>query len=100
MALLNTINVHAVLAGGLSVGEGDGGSGGPASGFGAATGPGAAGSISLPVSDLARSEPVVIAVALGQTVIFAGLLVAWLMVVAGPLVSGRLGQRGKAALGA
>jgi hypothetical protein len=89
VALLNTINVHAVLAGGLSVGEGDGGSGGPASGFGAATGPGAAGSISLPFSDLARSEPVVIAVALGQTLVFAVLLVAWLIVVLRPIALGR-----------
>jgi len=123
LGLLNTINLHAVLAGGLSVGGGGGfGGGGAASGFGpgggstgsgapgnslgnrlgSGLGPGAgsgggpgggagggASSISLPFADFARSEPVVIAVALGQTLIFVGLLAAWLVVVLRPLLSGR-----------
>ncbi len=56
---------------------------GPNGGFGA-RGPGLMGdasSIHLPLADLARSEPVVIAVALGQTLAFAALLVAWLVIV-------------------
>ena len=116
LGLLNTINLHAVLAGGLSVGgggfgtggggvggggfgggsgggfgQGPGGAGGgPAGGFGGGFGgggPGAGGasSISLPFADLARSEPVVIAVALGQTLVFVALLVAWLAIIVGPL---------------
>ena len=57
-----------------------GGVGGPA---------GQPGSISLPFTDLARSEWVVTAVALGQTLIFAGLLAGWLVLVLQPLVMGR-----------
>ena len=41
--------------------------------------PARAGSISLPFTDLARSEWVVTTVALGQTLIFAGLLAGWLL---------------------
>jgi dolichyl-phosphate-mannose-protein mannosyltransferase len=115
LGLLNTINLHAVLAGGLKVGSGGigtgggggsgggggalgpGGGSGPGGGFGAGGGPGAsggfgsggAGSISLPFADLARSEPVIIAVAVGQTLVFAGLLVAWLIVILGPVAIGR-----------
>lgn len=101
--LLNAINLHAVLGGPLSVGQAGGGFGGGGSGgggggngfggggaFGGAGGSGGqASSISLPFVDLARSEPVVIAVALGQTAIFVGLLAAWLVIVARPLVAGR-----------
>jgi hypothetical protein len=107
LGILNTVNLHAVLAGGLSVGSGSGpgtGSGGfggalgggtgPGGGFGAGSGAGGgAGSISLPFADLARSEPVVVAVALGQTLLFAGLVAAWLAVVLGPLLTGRLARR-------
>ena len=123
LGLLNTINLHAVLAGGLRVGSGGLGTGGgggafggaggaagaggggftpgggvgPTGGFGAgggfggggAGGAGGASSISLPFADLARSEPVVIAVALGQTLVFVGLLVAWLAVILGPHAIGR-----------
>ena len=99
LGLLNTVNLHAVLSGGLNVGSGGarpggggagfsgGAPGGPGGGF--AGGGGGATSISLPFADLARSEPVVIAVTLGQTFIFAGLFVAWLVVILGPLVVGR-----------
>jgi len=107
LGLLNTVNLHAVLAGGLKVGSGGfgtggtggfGGGGGGTLGTGGGTGPGGgfgaggfggAGSISLPFADLARSEPVIIAVALGQTLIFAGLLLTWLVVILGPIAFGR-----------
>ena len=121
LGLLNTINLHAVLAGGLRVGSGGigtggaggggfggpggapgvgggGGGAGPGGGFGGGTG--GASSISLPFGDLTRSEPVVIAVALGQTLVFVGLLVTWGIVVLGPLVGRRLGRPREAALGA
>ncbi len=128
VALLNAINIHAVLASPLSMGNPGGtssfgsagvrafggtggrfpgggpagigpgvgggapgitgGAGGLAGGVpGAAGGPGAGGpatSIHLPLTDLARSEPVVAAVALGQTLVLAVLLAAWLGVVVGP----------------
>ncbi len=127
LGLLNTINLHAVLAGGLSVASGGfgtvggggfgggtgggvvggigGGGGGPAGGFGGGfggggPGSGGASSISLPFADLARSEPVVIAVALGQTLVFVGLLAAWAIVVLGPLVDHRLGRTSRAPIGA
>ena len=128
-ALLNAINIHAVLASPLSMGApggtdsfggagirevgGTGGrfpGGGPggigAGGGGGAPGipggagglaggvPGAAGggpgaggpatSIHLPLADLARSEPVVAAVALGQTLVLAVLLAAWLGLIVWP----------------
>jgi hypothetical protein len=54
----------------------------------------------LPFADLSRSEPVVIAVALGQTLVFVGLLVAWGIVVVGPLVGRRLGRPHGAAISA
>ena len=62
-------------------------------GSGAAGGFGGASSIHLPLADLARSEPVVIAVALGQTLAFAALLVAWFAVVLQPVFSARLAGR-------
>jgi dolichyl-phosphate-mannose-protein mannosyltransferase len=99
LGLLNTVNLHAVLAGGLSVGRGGNGAGGGAGGFAVGGGSGGASSISLPLGDLARSEPVVIAVALGQTFLFGGLLLAWLIVVIGPLLGGRLGWPREVAVG-
>jgi hypothetical protein len=84
VALLNALNIHAVLAAPVTLG--------PPGGFG-----GAGGifgndrfgirSISLPFADLARSEPVVLAAALGQTLALAGLLVAWAIVVLAPAVA-------------
>jgi hypothetical protein len=99
LGLLNTVNLHAVLAGGLKVGSGGfgtgrgggaGGSpGGGTGGFAPGGGVGGASSISLPFADLTRSEPVVIAVALGQTLVFIGLVVAWLALILGSLAIGR-----------
>ncbi len=88
LGLLNTVNLHAVLAGGggggfaggAGVGRGGGpGPGGGGSGFGSG-----ASSISLPFGDLARTDVVVAAVAVGQTALFLGLLGAfvWLTVLA------------------
>jgi hypothetical protein len=110
--LLNAINLHAVLGAASSVGQAGaggggvgGGGGGPSGGFGGgpgggggfargglgaggtgAAGSGQAGSISLPFTDLARSEWVVTTVALGQTLIFVGLLAGWLVLVLQPLI--------------
>jgi hypothetical protein len=70
--------------GGGGGGLGDGGFGAGAGGAGGSAGQ--AGSISLPFTDLARSEWVVTTVALGQTLIFAGLLAGWLLLVLQPLV--------------
>jgi dolichyl-phosphate-mannose-protein mannosyltransferase len=126
LGLLNTINLHAVLAGGLRVSSGGLGTGGGGGGFGggaggapgvgaggAGAGPGGgfgggfggggtggASSISLPFGDLTRSEPVVIAVALGQTLLFVGLLVAWGIVVLGPLLGRRFRRASQAPLSA
>jgi len=44
----------------------------------------------LPFVDLARSEPAIVAVALGQTLAFAALLIAWLVVAFGPSLRSRL----------
>jgi hypothetical protein len=97
--LLNAVNLHAVLGssgqiGGLpgGVGGSGGGFGGGGFGVGFRGGPGGGfggGGISwinLPFVDIARSEPVVMAVAIGQSVAFAALLVAWLVVAFGPLL--------------
>ena len=135
-ALLNTINLHAVLgssqqiggnAGGgglgggrLSGGGGLGGSGFAGGGFGG-SGPGggsgfggsgfggsgfggssgSATSISLPFTDIARSEPVLTAVAVGQTAAFLALLILWVGYAFAPLVRAvwRMGHPG-AAMGA
>ena len=90
VAVLNTANLHAVLtgslrassgglggAGGLRGGGGPGG--GPAGGFGG----GAFSSISLPFGDVAASQAVVTASALGLGLALVLLLGAWLFVVAG-----------------
>jgi dolichyl-phosphate-mannose-protein mannosyltransferase len=94
VALLNAVNVHAVLAdpgavvsggfgGGAGRGGGPGGFGGPGGGGGPG-GAGGAASIALPFPDLARSEVVVTLVAFGQTAAFIALLSMWLLVVARP----------------
>jgi dolichyl-phosphate-mannose-protein mannosyltransferase len=100
---LNAVNLHAVLGssnqiGGFPAGSGGFGGGSGASGFGEGVrggfgGGGFGGSVSwmnLPFVDLARSEPVVVAVALSQTVAFAVLLIAWLVVAFGPLLRDRM----------
>jgi hypothetical protein len=106
VGLLNTVNLHAVLVGSLRItgggggfGQGGGAGGGPTGGgfggFGAGgggfglnggSGFGGArvGSIQLPFGDLARSESVVVLVAVGQTLAFVGLVAAWLIVLARP----------------
>ncbi len=77
-------------------GEGDGvtgGVGGTGGGHGFA-------SIHLPLADLARSEPVVIAVALGQTLALGVLVVAWVAVVLQPVLDRRFtgaSERGRRA---
>lgn len=106
--LLNAVNLHAVLGssqmigglpggrfvggagfgggpgfgGGGAVGGGSGQGLGGGTGFGGASG--GASSINLPFVDLARSEPVVAAVAIGQTLAFVALFVVWVAVAFGP----------------
>jgi hypothetical protein len=108
-AVLNAINIHAVLGsqnsfggfGGCGGGAGFGGGsrlgGGGFNGGGAGFsggGPGGSGGaggswLSLPFMDVARSEPVVTAVAVGQTLLFVALFATWLVVAFGPLVRRR-----------
>lgn len=93
-AVLNTLNLHAVLAGNLflSAGGGGGARGGGFSGgfgnrgFGRGGGFGGGGfsSINLPWGDLARSELVVVASAVGLVLALAVLLAAWAVVVLRP----------------
>jgi hypothetical protein len=106
VGLLNAINLHAVLGGPLNIATGGagrfgggaqragdivggtggrgtvGGFGGGGGGLGGRGGFGGGGatSIQLPFVDLARAEPVVVAVAFGQTVAFVALLVAYVIV--------------------
>ena len=95
VALLNTANLHAIVGAATSVGF-FGGSGVYAGRAGGAAGGGSgsagggfrAGSIQLPFADLLRSEPAIAAVAIGQTAAFLALLVAWLVLIARPAVSG------------
>jgi hypothetical protein len=106
LGLLNVVNLHAVLAGltggfgrGGAAGArgggpgGGGGFGGPGRGFGGGGfgGPGGGfgglGLGNLPFGDLARSEPVIVAVALGQTLLFVLAVVAWLIYVIRPVRS-------------
>jgi hypothetical protein len=90
VGILNSINLHAVLAAPLSIGTGIGGLGrgaGPSIGRGGGGLGGLGGQISsirLPFADIARSEPVVTAVALGQTAALAALVVAWIVLVLRP----------------
>jgi hypothetical protein len=99
IGVLNAINLHAVLAAPLRIKTGSGGAGfggggangpsgrgsGPAGGgFGGAFDGGGFGSsftsIQLPFADLARSQIVVDAVAVGQTLALIGLLAAWVVI--------------------
>jgi len=118
VGLANAVNLHAVLAAPLSIGAsgaggGPGGPGGFAGRVGAG-GPGGLdglggvggrggseiGSISLPLADLARSEAVVTAIAVGQAAAFAVLLVAWVAVVLRPRLPRRVAHRPGLAHGA
>ncbi len=100
VGLLNTVNLHAVLGsptliGGFGGGFGGAGGGGGTGGFGGSnlgagggavggsagfggSGGGSFASINLPFVDLARSEAIVTAVAVGQTLAFVGLLAIWI----------------------
>jgi hypothetical protein len=105
---LNAVNLHAVLGSSGEIGGFTGGSGGPGNpggfsgggfgggGFGGAgdgvrsgIGGGGVSWPNLPFVDIARSEPVVAAVAVGQTLAFAALLLAWLVVAFGPSLRSR-----------
>ncbi|HKC92105.1 MAG TPA: hypothetical protein VKE23_12355, partial [Candidatus Limnocylindria bacterium] len=95
---LNAINLHAVLAAPLSISSGAGGfgrGGGPGLGRGAG-GFGQIGAqisaIRLPFAELARSETVIVIVALGQTAALVALLVAWCLVVFRPRPITRLAE--------
>ncbi len=98
-ALLNAVNLHAVLGSAQAIGGFPGGWGGLRGGFGrgsvsgwpgnggGASGGGASGSassISLPFVEIARSEPVLTAVAVGQTLAFIVLFAIWVAVAFGP----------------
>ena len=102
LALLNAVNLHAVLGspntfggfGGGGAGFGPGGGGGYGSGgfgsggfgFGGGAGGSVVSAISLPFADLMRSEALVAAVAVGQTLGFGALLVTWIGVAFGPVI--------------
>ena len=121
VGLMNLINVHAVLGSGGSFGgfggAGRGGFGGPGgfgpgragsggvAGFGGSGGFGGGGfgsaspisQISLPFTDLARSEFLVTAVAVGQTLAFVALFAIWIVAAYGPLLRGAFAHRQAAA---
>jgi len=110
LGVLNAINLHAVLAttggfggrpGGGTIPRGFGSgrsfggeTGGPAGGGAVPGGFGGSGSggfggglvhgISLPLGDLARSELVIVVVAVGQTVALLVLMAAWVAVLVRP----------------
>jgi hypothetical protein len=96
IGVLNAVNIHAVLGAPLTLGGGFGGFGGRGSGgFGGAGGGGRIGfgggsgssgitAIRLPFTDLARSEVVVTALALGQTAALVLLLGVWAYVALRP----------------
>ncbi len=93
-AVLNAANLHVVLAGHGAGGFGGGGPGG-LGGLPGGGGPGGFGQvpagstlgirpISLPFPDLLANSTAVTVIAVGQTVAFVGLLVAWLVFVLKP----------------
>jgi hypothetical protein len=106
VGVANAINLHAVLAGSLSISRGGGGGfGGGAGGPGSSgAGPGSGGfaggfggggsavhSLDLPFAAFARNEIVVSLVALGQTAALVVLLVAWLAIVVRPVAQQEFG---------
>ena len=110
MSVLGTVNLHAVLAGNLEIGlvggrggagSGPGGLGGAPGGFPGGGGLGVGGrpggfggggggfgsgfkAIDLPWADIARSEPAVIAVAVGGAVALLVLVTVWIVLIRGP----------------
>jgi len=90
VAILGTVNLHAILAGGGASGVRGGGRGGL--GFGSEGGQGAFGgsfmSIALPWSELANSQAAVTAVAVGMAATLVVLLGAWAVVVLRPAPPG------------
>jgi hypothetical protein len=82
VALMGTINLHAVLAGNLFIGTGTGGGRGGFAGAGGG-GPGF-GAINLPFGDLARDQVVVTAVAIGLGAAMIILLATWAVLVLRP----------------
>jgi hypothetical protein len=114
VSLLNLLNLNAILGssggvggiGGAALqGAAGGATGGPSGAFGGSPGigaglsgsggagaggtggaSGAATWINLPFVDLAKSEPVIVAVAIGQTLAFVALFVAWITIAYGPVV--------------
>jgi len=91
VALMGTINLHAVLAGNLFIGTGTGGGrggfggGGGRGGFAGAGGGGPGfGAINLPFGDLARDQVVVTAVAIGLGAAMIILLATWAVLVLRP----------------
>jgi Gpi18-like mannosyltransferase len=93
---LNAINLHAVLGAPLAVSGGVGGFGRGA-GTGLVRGGGGFGgvgaqisAIRLPFADIARSETMILLVAVGQTAALVALLVAWCVVVIRPRPINRL----------
>ncbi len=94
VGLLNAVNIHAVLGAPLAVSFGGGRLGGAGRGDFGGTGFGGPGGfggasrlvsdITLPFAELARSQPVVTAVAIGQAAALAVLLGAWAVIVLRP----------------
>ena len=93
LAATSSVGQGAGQGGGRGFGGGVGPGGGIPPGGGAGSGLGGVrdgvSSIALPFADLARSEPVVIAVAVGQSLLFVALLVSWIVVAFGPTLSAR-----------
>jgi hypothetical protein len=96
VGVLNAINLHAVLGAPLAV---SGGVGGLGRGAGPGLGRGGGGfggvgtqisAIRLPFADIARSEAVILLVAVGQTAALVALLVAWCVLVIRPRRISRL----------
>lgn len=84
-AVLNTINLHAVLAGPMRFGGVGTGAG---NGFGGGFGRGTIRNAQLPLSGFARDHGVAVLVSLGQTAIGLALLAIWCVVAFGTKMGG------------
>ena len=87
VGLLNTLNLHAVLAAPSGIGVAQGGPPGPrpqrgGGGLSAGIRIDTLAQLHLPLADLATSPAVATGVALGQTAAMVALLIAWLVVIA------------------